>query len=469
MINVAPQAKQLVQRVFDADQNHIFKYWDELPSASRNALMDQIRQIDFDLLQKLQAYGSHHADSDSSQKMEPADYIGIPRTDEEKERAESAKQIGEQVIGEGRIGAFVVAGGQGTRLGFDGPKGMFPIGSVTNKTLFQLHAEKILAANRKYNVNIPWYIMTSETNDEATQQYFQQNNYLGLDEKDVFFFKQRMVPALDENGKLVLDRKDHLFMSPNGHGGSLLALMESGAVSDMEKRGITQLSYFQVDNVLIKIIDPVFIGYHVQAQAEMSSKMAMKTGPDEKVGVFGRIDGVLKVIEYSDMEQSDMTATNPDGSLKYGAGSIAIHLIDIDFVKQEVADGFRLPYHRAHKKIPILNADGKTITPDAPNGYKFETFVFDALSDTTSSIIMEVIRKDEFSPVKNLTGVDSAESAKRDLSNYSIRQLIKHGVFTTEDVKGLVEVSELADLNAIDESDQVFAEFEKTRSLYIGP
>jgi UDP-N-acetylglucosamine/UDP-N-acetylgalactosamine diphosphorylase len=215
----------------------------------------------------------------------------------------------------------------------------------------------------------------------------------------------------------------------------------------MKKRGIEIISYFQVDNVLIRIIDPVFIGYHVQAKAEMSSKMLRKRNPEEKVGLFGRVNGRLVVIEYSDMSDDDKKARNPDGRLKYGAGSIAIHLISTDFVQQEVAGGFKLPYHVAHKKIPYLDEEGNTVSPEEPNGYKFEAFIFDALQDTSHSIVMEVVREDEFSPVKNKNGVASPESAKRDISNFFGRWLesAEHSVPRDEqgNVNGAIEISPL--------------------------
>ncbi|MFC1501786.1 UTP--glucose-1-phosphate uridylyltransferase [bacterium] len=431
--------QSLIDRVIAEGQEQVFRWWDELSEMSRENLLEQLRSIDFDLLNALRKKCSADKQRIKKPVLEPVQALPIPNKAEEIAAAKQAREIGEAMLRSGKVAVFLVAGGQGTRLGFHGPKGCFPIGPVSGKSLFQIHAEKILAHSRAYGVPIPWYIMTSETNDTETRQFFQRNKYFNLKSDTVHFFKQRMIPALDETGKLILDRKDHIFMSPNGHGGSLLALSESGALSDMEKRGIEIISYFQVDNVLIRMIDPVFIGYHVQAKAEMSSKMLRKRNPQEKVGLFGRVNGRLTVIEYSDMSEDDKKAKNPDGSLKYGAGSIAIHLINVDFVQHEVTGGFKLPYHVTHKKIPHLDEMGEQILPDEPNGFKFEAFVFDALKDTSHSIVMEVVREDEFSPVKNKDGVASPETAKRDLSNFFGRWLESADISVSRDDEGNVE------------------------------
>jgi UDP-N-acetylglucosamine/UDP-N-acetylgalactosamine diphosphorylase len=449
MIKLANKANQaVVETVYSCGQGHVFRWWDELSLSSQEKLINQLRQIDSVLLGELKEKCLKKGeDNFNIGSMEQADIIPVPVNSMMEKRVAEARQIGEEAIGNGRVAAFLVAGGQGTRLGFEGPKGMFPIGPVTGKSLFQMHAEKIRAACEIYGVSIPWYIMTSETNHETTVKFFNDNNFFSLPESDLFFLSQRMLPALDFEGRLILDAKDHIFTNPNGHGGALLALYESGAVDDMHKRGVKVLSYFQVDNLLIKVVDPVFIGYHIQCGAEMSSKMLKKKDPMEKLGVFGRIDGKLRVIEYSDMKEKEMRELNSDGSLKYGAGSIAIHLLNVSFVESEVREGFKLPYHVARKKIPCINDRAELIFPTEPNGYKFETFIFDALMDTTKSVIMEVVREEEFSPVKNMNGGDSPETAKRDLVNMFGQWLEEAGIHVSRDssgnVKGLVEISPL--------------------------
>ncbi|MBN2414264.1 UDPGP type 1 family protein [bacterium] len=447
-----PDEKRLIQTVHDHGQEHLFRFWDSLSGKEKDALMRQIGTIDFELVAAHRRLLSGAEEADTAvHTLDPAPCIPIPRDEAGRKRERRAREIGEEAIRAGKVAAFLVAGGQGTRLGFDGPKGCFPVGPVSGKTLFQMHAEKILAASRRYGVTIPWAIMTSETNDAATREFFQEHGWFGLDPGSVIFFSQRMIPALDGEGRLILDGRDHIFMNPNGHGGSLLALYESGTIGRFEARGVEILSYFQVDNVLIRIVDPVFIGYHIQAGAGMSSKMVQKSHPGEKVGVFGIRDGKLNVIEYSDLSPEDAEARLPDGSLKYGSGSIAIHLIDTKFVRAEAEDGFRLPYHTAFKKVPYLTDSGDLVDPDTPNAFKFETFVFDALADTSSPVIMEIVREHEFSPVKNAAGEDSPATARRDLSNYYGGWLEAAGVPVPRDAAGNAAVPlEISPLFALD-------------------
>ncbi len=443
---------------FDAaGQGHVFRFWNELDEEARRVFLKQVKKIDLDLVTRLaQELVRSPRKAKFSGQLEPAEVIPIPQTPEQLKRQEEARQVGETVLRAGKVGLILVAGGQGSRLGFPGPKGAFPITPVKNKTLFQWHAEKIRALEKRFAITLPWYIMTSESNDAQTRAFFEENEYFGLRPEQIFFFVQDMLPAVDAAGKIILDRKDHVFTSPNGHGGTLLALRKSGALDDMKKRGIEQLFYFQVDNVLVKIADPVFIGYHVQAKAEMSSKVVPKKHAFEKLGVIGVVDGKLSVVEYSDLSEEDALARNPDGSLKYNAGSIAIHMFRRDFLEAETEKGTKLPYHMAHKRIPFVDENGRRIEPEEPNGFKFETFIFDALRDTTASVVMEVRREEEFSPVKNKSGEDSPETARRDLSDLFGRWLEAAGVKIPRDseghVRGRIEISPLF---ALDEQELV--------------
>lgn len=452
-----PRDRKLIEKVYEAGQEHIFRYWDSLSSAERQHLLGQVETIDFELVRRhQQLLSAPEPGRSTAGDLDPAPFVPVPADSAGRQRARRAGEIGERAVREGRIAAFLVAGGQGTRLGFDGPKGCFPIGPVSGKTLFQMHAEKILAASRAYGVSIPWAIMTSEANDAATRGFFNEQGFFGLPERDVLFFTQRMIPALDPEGRCILERKDRIFMNPNGHGGSLLALYESGALQQLKDRGVEILSYFQVDNVLINIIDPVFIGYHLQEKAQMSSKMVRKRDPAEKVGVFGIRDGRLQVIEYSDMSRAEMEARLPDGSLKYGSGSIAIHLIDTAFAEAEIRGGFRLPYHMALKKVPRLDEHGRPVRPEEPNAWKFETFIFDALADTDSSVVMEIERRQEFSPVKNAAGDDSPVTARRDLSNYFAGWLEAAGLPVPVNEQGDAEIMiEISPLFAADREEFV--------------
>jgi len=413
------QQQTLLQLVRDAGQEHVLRHWGKLTERSRRQLLHQIALIDFDLMTKLYREYILIKSSPDSNSLEPAETITLAHQHANPEEVKKMKVRGEEMLRAGKIAAVLVAGGQATRLGFDRPKGEYPIGPVSQKSLFQLHAEKLLALAKRYHTAIPWYIMTSDTNAGETRAFFETNRLFGYSSKDAVFFEQEMIPALDENGKLILDAPDHIFMNPNGHGGTLTALEKSGALADMRRRGIEEIFYFQVDNVLLNMCDPLFIGYHVAANAEMSAKVCAKRDPYEKVGVIGKVmegeKSRLKVIEYSDMSNADKEARRPDGTLKYNAGSIAVHLFKVSFIEREVTGGTKLPWHVAHKQIQYLDENGALIQPEKPNGYKFETFVFDALGEAQRVVLLEVDRRFEFSPVKNARGEDSPQTAQRDL------------------------------------------------------
>ncbi|MFQ5632468.1 MAG: UTP--glucose-1-phosphate uridylyltransferase, partial [bacterium] len=316
MTNIKQFYEKLAEKALFAGQSHIFQNWEALSADQQKKLLIQAETIDFEALGRLTREYIHTPQNRHFQgHIESVKPISIPKTSAEINLSQKMVPIGEKALRNGSVGVLLVAGGQGSRLGFDGPKGKFPITPVKQKSLFQLHAEKILALNRRYETRIPFYIMTSEANHEETKQFFYTHSYFGLPKTDVFFFQQGMLPALDANGKLILDAPGHLFMNPNGHGGVFEALSQSGVLADLDARGIEYIFYFQVDNVLIKMCDPVFLGHHIDAQAEMSSKVCAKRDAYEKVGVIGKIDGKLGVIEYSDMTEADKTAKDKNGAL----------------------------------------------------------------------------------------------------------------------------------------------------------
>jgi len=446
------RAQANIARVYEAKQDHVFRFWDELSEEESQILLEQIEDIDYQLLHSLvQKFVLSSEPTRSFKTIAPPDVIKIPKTPKAHDYAEHARTVGEEALREGRIGLFLVAGGQASRLGFEGPKGAYPIGPVTGKPFFQIYAERIQALRKKYKTELPWFIMTSEENDEATKDFFQKNSYFGLSRADVTFVRQKMIPAVDKRGKLILIEKNRIFRNPNGHGGALQAMRDHNVIDTCRSAGITDLYYFQVDNILARIADPVFAGYHLLEKAELSVKVVAKKDPSERVGVIGFIDGALGVIEYSDMSPKDLDAREPDGSLSYNAGNSAIHLINIDFVDRITIDGSNLPYHRALKKIPYINRQGEKVTPKEPNGIKFETFIFDALRQARSSVLMEVVREDEFSPVKNDTGDDSPATAKRDLINLFGCWLEACNVKIPRDadgnVEGKIEISPLTAMN----------------------
>ncbi|MBN1124991.1 MAG: UDPGP type 1 family protein [Sedimentisphaerales bacterium] len=402
------EAKKRLEKI---NQGHLLRFWDELNDTQKTDLLRQVDRLETELIPKwIETYVMGEGIIEIPHDFEPAPFYPAQTPPEQMEEYNRAHALGEQLLREGKVAGFVVAGGQGTRLGFDGPKGNFPISPIKKKTLFQIFAEILLAARERFQAEIPWYVMTSPLNNAQTIEIFEANQYYGLPKEDVLIFQQGTNPNFDFEGRIFLSDKHTIAKSPDGHGGSLKALYASGAISDMRDRGIEQISYWQVDNPLIHLMDPLFIGLHAQAGAGMSSKTLKKSGPLEKVGNFCLVDGRVTVIEYSDLPDEQSHRTNPDGSLVFELGSIAIHMISVAFVEKLNQHGFALPVHKAIKKIPYLNGEANFIEPDKPNGVKLETFVFDALPMSKKSIILETIRNQEFAPVKNATGTDSAEA-----------------------------------------------------------
>ncbi len=411
-----------------AGQGHVFRYWDELSSQEKEQFLEQLERIDLELVEHLQDLLRRHLNGEVHRgDLEPVDVIPLPKSDEDRRERERARVKGEEALREGWVAALLVAGGQATRLGYPGPKGTFPIGPVTQRSLYQYHAEKILAMSRKYGRRIPWAIMTSPATDSATREFFEEHGYFGLSREDVLFFVQSTVPALGPNGELLLAEKGRIFESPNGHGGVLSALVESGVLGELKRRGVKVFYHFQVDNPLIRICDPVFVGFHLLHDAEMSAKVLRKRDPYEKLGVVGRRNGRFAVIEYSDLTVEQMEARGPDGELKYWAGSIAEHCYNVDFVERVLREAGHLPYHVAHKKVPHLDEEGRLVEPSEPNAYKFEMFVFDAFPFAERAVFLEANRSEEYSPVKNAEGQDSPATARRDMIRLFARWLEEAG------------------------------------------
>jgi UDP-N-acetylglucosamine/UDP-N-acetylgalactosamine diphosphorylase len=420
------KAKKLLQ---NHNQQHLLRFWEQLSAQQQQGLLAQIAGLNLPQIDNwVREAVLKTASPVLKGGFKPAPYHKAAPAGEQQERL-YAKAIatGKEKISRGGVAALVVAGGQGTRLGFDGPKGDFPISPVKNKTLFQLFAEQINAVSKKYGREMPWYVMTSPFNHQVTCEIFEKNDYYGLAPANVFIFRQGTLPNFSPDGKILLADKGTISCSPDGHGGSIKALYSSSALDNMKERGVEYISYFQVDNPLISIFDPLFVGLHVLDESEMSSKALRKTGPMEKVGNFCLIDGKVTVIEYSDLDEESAHAEKSDGSYIFELGSIAIHMISTDFVKRLNAEGFALlgsppqdalrhhglPLHRAVKEIPYIDQTGNRVEPSEPNGIKLESFVFDALPLAKNSMILETLRDREFAPVKNATGVDSAESARR--------------------------------------------------------
>jgi UDP-N-acetylglucosamine/UDP-N-acetylgalactosamine diphosphorylase len=438
------------------NQSHLLAFWGQLSPAQRQNLLAQIGELNFVKIDNwIASYIKKPASAAVvSDFSPPFSYAPEPADPQQSHKYSRARELGRELILAGKVGAFVVAGGEGTRLGFDGPKGNFPISPVKNKTLFQIFAEIIASVSKKYRTVCPWYIMTSSLNHDQTIEIFRSNDYYGLDCKDVFIFQQGTLPSFDFDGKILLADKDRIACSPDGHGGSIKALCKRGALEDMKRRGIEIVSYFQVDNPLVNIFDPLFIGLHTLDQAQVSSKAVTKTGPMERVGNFCLVDGKVTVIEYSDLPDELAGRRNPDGSLVFGLGSIAVHIINTSFIEQLNAGEFSLPLHRAVKKIPHIDRQGKLIDPAEPNGVKLESFIFDALPLASKSIILQTPRSEEFAPVKNATGTDSVQTAKEMMVARSAAWLQSAGCKVPRKADGSVDaLIEIAPSFALEKDD----------------
>lgn len=448
-------------------QAHLLTFHDGLSPDEQNHLLNQIEAIDLERVPEwIDRYVASRPTFELPARLKPP--LWYPKNAADPARpydAERFRRIGAELVSAGKVAVFCVAGGQGTRLGWAGPKGTFPATPVLGKPLFQVFAESIRAANRKYATRIPLYVMTSPLNHEPTRAFFGKHGFFGLDAADVIFFQQGVMPSFDkETGRMLLAWRGGVAVNPDGHGGSLKALYTSGAVRDMTERGIEHISYVQIDNPLVKVIDPLFVGLHAAAEdssAEMSSKMVVKAGPTERVGNFCRADGKTIVIEYSDMPEKLAQSREPSGDLTFPAGSIAIHCIGVEFVKRLNAQGagesagFALPWHRAEKLVGYVDLQtGLEVQPDKPNAIKLESFVFDALSHCRASIVLETDRSEEFAPIKNPTGLDSAESARGIQTERNARWLASQGVQIPRDARGRVEaVIEISPLTALEAED----------------
>jgi len=431
-----PSYSQVSERLGRVGQLHLLRFYNELTSSGQNALLAQIDSLDLESLPELvRQHIKNKPPVGLPSDLGPAPYFpNDPTTAGRAWDRAGMQRVGEDLLRQGKVAAFVVAGGQGSRLGFDGPKGCFPTTPINGKSLFNLFAEHILGAKERYGVHIPWYIMTSPLNHEATVSFFEQNQFFGLSPEDLMFFPQGVCPSFDiKTGQVLLASKGEVATNPDGHGGSIKALAVSGALDDMRKRGVQHISYFQVDNPSVRALDPIFLGLHaagVGSSGEMSSKMIKKAGPDEKVGVFCLGNGKVQVIEYSDLPSEFQHQRLEDGTLRFIAGSIAIHTMSVDFVDRLANDpAFALPYHRAEKKIPCVDlATGEVVAPKENNGVKLERFVFDALPLCRESIVFETDRVEEFAPIKNATGVDSIQTSTQLQTLRSARWLEAAGV-----------------------------------------
>lgn len=427
------RAKDLLEK---HGQQHVLAFYDSLEPGSKENLLRQVQEIDFDLMDRLiDRWILNEPPPEQFSRIEP-----VPLTPKMTENPGAAQAVaaGEEALRAGRVGLFVVAGGQGTRLGFAGPKGAYPIGPVSSKSLFEFHAEKIHNLQARYHCTLPWYIMTSEANHDDTRAFFRQNNHFGLDPENLMFFNQRMVPCVDEYGKFMLEAPHALARNPNGHGGCIPAMVENGVIQNARSRGVDTLSYFQVDNWAVKVADSYFIGLHVMRNAEMSSKNHRKNHPREAVGVHCICNGVYHVIEYTELDiYPQLLETDENGNVVHAAGNPAIHILDTAFVERVYQNYDHFPWHRAHKKIPTIDTQGNPVVPGEPNGYKFETFVFDALRFINHEpLALEIERPGEYTPIKQFEGDNSVAAAWDCMSAYWAEWLEAAGANVPRDSGG---------------------------------
>lgn len=467
---MTPTKSQLLEKLEPFGQGHLVDFWEDLSAPAREELAGQIAAIDFDQLARL------YQDRDKADKFAAlADQAGEPAAirlgaSNNRFSPEEARRRGVEALRSGRVAVLVVAGGQGTRLGFEHPKGMFPLGPVSGNSIFQIHAEKVLALGRRYGKAVPFCVMVSEATDSETRQFFAENRNFGISDDDFAVFRQGTMPAVDaETGKVLLAGREQIAVSPDGHGGTLAALESSGVLSRLERRGIEQIFYFQVDNPLVDICWPEFLGYHLLAGSELTSQVVAKKSPRDRVGNVVEVDGRLRVIEYSDLPDSVADQLNADGSLKIWAVSIAVHVFDLAFLKRMAGSADALPFHVAHKKVPFVDQSGQFQKPEAPNAFKFERFIFDLLPSAKNALVVEVDPREHFAPLKNAPGAaeDTPESVRAQMVALHSSWLRKAGAEVADGAS--VEISPLFALDPVQVAERIAPETKIAEPTYFRP
>ena len=388
-------------------QEHLLTEYERLDETKQKQLLDQIKGIDFGLINSL--YNNTRKEfNEKDSQITPIEYL-----DKNKLNGyyKSFQETGESAIRAGKLAAVTMAGGQGTRLGQTGPKGTFDIGLESHKSLFELLSDSLKEQGKKYDVIIPWFIMTSEENNDDTVDFFAKNRFFGYEkDKNIFFFKQGELPMVDTEGKILIGENGLIKEAADGHGGIYEALVKNGMTKKMRELGVEWLFIGGVDNCLVKMVDPLLMGIAIQKKVTAAGKSVVKANPQEKVGVFCKKNGKPSVVEYTEIPKEMAEATDDRGELIYGESHILCNLFNIDAVERMGSKP--LPYHSAFKKATYIDKDGNKVIPDGPNAYKFEAFLFDAFGELDDMAILRVNREEEFAPVKNAAGVDSPETAR---------------------------------------------------------
>ena len=397
--------EEAISKLKKYNQEHILKY--DLNNKQQEELEKQIENIDFEQLKSL------YESTKEEKCIEEKKIEHIPYTDKTKltkEEQLSLFEIGEQVIKQGHYAVITMAGGQGTRLGHNGPKGTYALDTINGKKyIFEIIIDRLKKAEKQYNVTIPWYVMTSKENHQDTILFLEKNNYFRYNKDKIKFFKQGELPLIDTQGKIILDENAKIKEAADGNGGIYEALSKSGMLQELKQNQIEWIFISGIDNILSNFVDPILLGLTIKENNVIASKSVAKANPQEKVGVFCKMNGKPKIIEYIDLPEEMAEELDENGELMYGEVNIGTYLYNRS-VLENLANA-KLPYHAAFKKSGYLNANGKFIEPDEPNVFKFETFIFDAFTRYDDMTIMRVKREDEFAPVKNRTGNDSPETA----------------------------------------------------------
>ena len=434
--------EDLQRRLIAAGQDHLWLHRDGLPDQTRSHFTRQLADVDWSLVHQLieQARRGELEDAaqvaaEAARAGPPRDLVRLPRNDAERTAWDEARLVGQGLLAAGKAAAIVVAGGQGTRLGVNYPKGMFPIGPVSGHSLFQIFCEQMQARGRRAGRMIPYCVMTSDATHEATVAYFEELQRFGLPADSVHFFRQGNLPAVDaDTGRALLSGVGQLALSPDGHGGMLRAFVTSGLLDRLAQQGVETLFYHQVDNPTTQVCDPMFLGWHALHRAEVSTKVVAKRSAEEKMGVAVSVDGRSKIIEYSDLPAELAAQTDGDGNLLLWAGNTAIHAFQLDFLRRMAESGTAFPFHIARKAVTSCDETGRIVTPEQPNAFKFEQFIFDLLPLAERSLIVEADRAAEFNPVKNKDGNDSPETCRAAMQALHRRWLRGAGAIIGDDV-----------------------------------
>lgn len=398
-------AKELLEK---HNQQQLLSQYDKLSDEKKEKLLDEILTLNFNQIEELYKR-VNKKDNFLSSAIEPTDYTDRNKMTEDEIKYYEEKGL--KAIKEGKLAAVTMAGGQGTRLGHNGPKGTYDIGLDSHKPIFEILCDTLKDSQKKYGEYVSWYIMTSEENNDETVSFFEKNNHFGYPKDKIKFFKQGELPMIDTNGKILLGEDGLVKKAADGHGGIFLSMKKNGIIYDMQTKGIEWAFIGGVDNVLVNMVDPLFLGFAIDNEVEAAGKSVVKAEPCEKVGVFCKRDGKPSVVEYSEISQDMAEKTDENGELVYGESHILCNLFSINAMEKISQN--TLPYHSAFKKAKYLDKDGNLVTSDKPNAYKFEAFLFDAFESLDSMAILRVKREEEFAPVKNAEGVDSPETARK--------------------------------------------------------